>query len=955
MPHPKNLTSPSVDYVESTRQTSEQWQKVCALSSRLLDIPRADWDALLHQECGDNPALRARVLEICANYSEDDELLGVPVSSPLLWDDSLNGQRLGPWEVLRLLGEGGMGRVYLAQRADGVFTQYAALKINREHADPDAVRRFHSERRILAMLEHPAIARAIDGGATESGALYLVMEYVENGCHIDEFNPSAPVRDKIRLFLRVVDAVEAAHRLQIAHRDLKPSNILVTPAGQPKVLDFGIAKLIQPEAPAADQTDAANSALTPTYASPEQLLREPATLLSDIYSLGAVLYKMLAARPPHELTGLNLIQTVRKVTESEPAPPSTFVPGIGADLDAIIGKALARDPARRYASASDLAADLRCYLDGFPVAARKGAHWYRVSRFVRRHRGASLAAALCLTLLAVGGLKTARDWQLARQRHEQLRKTAPAVIAGYKSQLNRFTGNTALLNQIAADGKKYLDSIYPDAAQDSALRHDLAAAYAAVSTFQAARLEAHDSYKKAVSLRREILLDSGTDADRLQLAVSLRRLGWSAISMGQVAEANRALYEALPLLDTLRNPPIYQSAQYERITLYFELSRLGASSGDGAKAIEFAKKALEVHEKLPANPLARTSVVFTRLQLADTIETFASSDPQLNQLALTQTRLAVRAVREAPPCPDLSCREVKAAVLTRAPLILLHRHLIDEALALRDGVDLAEAILAEDPGNGSALTSLRSGLRSLGWLLDHTGRLQECLPVLRRYLEVSVVSGRDPGAVENLLSEALACSGLGRLLMRMNRLQEALGYFERQVEIVSHPRTENVYWFMRQTEAYQDLGRLRLRMGQPEAARAEFANGSAAAATFLAKTGSARAKAIQAELHFFHGDSLLPVDKPTGCALIRRSLDQYDELAKAAGTQSPEWKPTYDEAVIIFRKGCPAAKSASAPRSPVRIQATTALPHVRPVGLPSSPASPASPAAPPPSPRSASS
>ena len=888
--------------MESSEYLSEQWMRVCALSSQLLDLPRADWDAVLARECAQDQDLRSRILEICGNYSETDELFGVPIASPLLWEDSLIGQRIGLWEVLRLLGEGGMGRVYLAKRDDGVFTQYAALKLNREHCDPAAERRFHAERRILAMLDHPAIARAIDGGATDNGTLYLVMEYVEGGCPIDEFQPGNSIREKIRLFLQVVDAVGSAHRHRVAHRDLKPSNILVTPDGRPKVLDFGIAKLIRQEQQAPDQTDAAHVAMTPAYGSPEQLLRESSTLSSDIYSLGAVLYKILTGRPPHDLTDLNLLQAVRKVTETDPAPPSSLASGVGTDLDAIVLTALDRNPDRRYASATDFAADLKRYLDGLPVAARRGALWYRASRFVRRHRGASLAAALCLSLLAIAGLKSARDWQLARQRHEQLRKTAPSVIAEYKSQLTRFTGNTALRNQIASDGKKYLDGIYHVAAKDPALRRDLAAAYATVSSSQTARLEAHDSYQKAVSLRREILSDNGTDADLLQLAVSLRRLGWSAINMGQVTEAHLALNEALPLLDALRNPPTYQSAQYERITLYFELSRLGASSGDGPQAIEFAQKAVQVHEKLPAAPLNRNGIAFTRLQLADTIDTFASSDPQLSQLALTQTRLAVRAVREAPPCADLQCREVKAAVLTRAPIILLHRHLIAEALALRDGVDLAEAILAEDPGNSSALSSLRIGLRYLGWILDNTGRLEECLRVLRRHLEVSVVSGRDPGPAENRLAEAMACGGLGRLLMRMNRLQEAQGYFDRQVEIVSHPPTENVYWFMRQTEAFQDLGRLRLRMGQSEAARAEFAKGSAAAATFLAKTGSARAKAIQAELHYFHGDSLLAVDKPAGCALLRLSVDQYKELAKVAGGPSPEWKSTYDDAVIVHRR-----------------------------------------------------
>ncbi len=893
--------------LESTQHASQQWKRVCSLSSRLLDLPRADWDAVLTQECGQDTDLRSRVLEICGNYSEADELFGVQVAPPLLWGDALIGQRIGPWEVLRLLGEGGMGRVYLVHRADGVFTQYAALKLNREQADPSAVRRFHSERRILAMLEHPSIARAIDGGVTPDGALYLVMEYVEDGVPIDEFKPDSPVRDKIRLFLQVVEAIEAAHRHQVVHRDLKPSNILVTPEGRPKVLDFGIAKRIQPEALLSDQTDTAHAALTPAYGSPEQLLSEPSTLLTDIYSLGAVLYKILTGRPPHDLTGLNILQAVRRVTETDAAPPGSLAAGVGTDLGAIVLKALDRNPTRRYASATDLAADLRRYLDGFPVKARQGAVWYRASRFLQRHRGGALAAALTLVLFGLAAGKAIQKWQAERQRTDQLRKGAPAVIAEYKSQLTRLTGNTALLNQIATDEKKYLDGLYTAAIKDRELRRQWAAAYGSVATHQTARLDAHDSLHKATLLWREILRDNGTNADRLHLATSLRRFGWNGITMGHLKEARIALTDALPLLDSLLGTATEQASQRERIMLLFELSRLAAAEGNGTGAIEFAQKAVAVHEKMPTSPLGRGGIVFTRLQLADTIDTFASGDPQLSKIALAQTRLAVREVRDAPACGDLPCREVKATVLTRAPVILIHQGLIAEALALRDGVDLAEAILAEDPGNSSAISSLRFGLRYLGWLLEETGKLEECLRVRRRHLEVSVVSGRDPGPAEGRLAEAIACNGLGRLLMRMNRLQEAQGYFDRQVEIVAHPPTDNVYWYVRQTEVYQDLGKLQLRMGNPEKAREEFAKGSAAAATFLAKTGSARAKAIQAELHYFHGDSLLTADKTAGCALLRRSVDQYEELAKAAGGPSPEWKPTYDDAVKVLRKCSPPA------------------------------------------------
>jgi hypothetical protein len=190
-------------------QEGGQWKQVCELASHLLDSPAAERDALLAQKCGEDAELRARVLEVCRNYSETDDFFGAPLISPLVAapEDSLAGQRIGPWKILRLLGEGGMGRVCLVERADGVFTQLAALKVIRENSGPAAIRRFHTERRILAMLEHPSIARAIDGGTTASGAPFLVMEYVQGGQPIDEFCKHSPVKDRVRLFLHVVEAV----------------------------------------------------------------------------------------------------------------------------------------------------------------------------------------------------------------------------------------------------------------------------------------------------------------------------------------------------------------------------------------------------------------------------------------------------------------------------------------------------------------------------------------------------------------------------------------------------------------------------------------------------------------------------------------------------------------------------------------------------------------------------
>jgi eukaryotic-like serine/threonine-protein kinase len=874
--------------MRAPRYTPRQWKRICELTSLLLDTPSSEWSTILERECGDDCGLRTNVIEVCQNYSETSELFGVEPQSPLLLEDSLVGRRIGSWQILRLLGEGGMGRVYLVERADGVFAQYAALKLNREYSGAESVRRFHAERRILAMLEHPSIARAIDGGATPGGAPYLVMEYVDGGRPIDEFLQCRPLREKIRLFLQVVEAVEAAHRQQIAHRDLKPSNILVTPDGRPKILDFGIAKLFESgSSSGAEHTVGASAALTPAYASPEQLLQEPSSQLSDIYSLGAVLYKILTGRPPHELTEHNILQAARLVAESDPDAPSAHARDVDADVDAIVLKALDRNPARRYASATEFGADLGRFLEGSAVQARDGAFWYRVHRRIRRHRGVAVAAGVGLLLTMAAGGWALRARQVERQRLEHVRQTAQGVIADYRSQLTKLTGSTVLRNKIATAEKQYLDSIYPDAIKDPQMWREVASAYGLVSGHQSESKAAQDSMHKSLSLWRQIRDHRGemTQADRVAMAGAARRLGWSQIQMGQLNEAGASLDEGVQILDYL---PAHsrqdQAVRSERVRLYYQMSRLGVWEGNGPKAISYARKAVAEHEKLPFDPTDRSGLPMTRLQFADAADTHGRGDKQLLAEALEQTRLAVQSVRQASAgCQERSCREVKAAVLTRASIIFMHQELFDEALSLRDGVDLAESLLAEDPGNTGAVASLRFGLYHMGWTLSHLGRLEESLRMRRRLLEVSVVFASNPGSDEARVNEAVACTEVGRNLVNLKRLHEAQGFFERSAEILANPpATKSVQWYLRQTDVYQDLGQLHETLGRHAAARTEFAKQSKAAEIYLSKTGSALAKEVEAVAHSLYGKSMLAVDKPAGCLLLRKSLDRFAELKKAA-------------------------------------------------------------------------
>lgn len=337
------------------------------------------------------------------------------------------GDRLGSYELLRPLAAGGMGVVYLGRRADDVYRQDVAIKLIRSvhlHGDPKAraalIARFETERAILAQLIHPNIARILDGGSTASGVPYLVMEHVD-GLPLADYcrQQRLDVRARLQLMCKVCDGVQEAHRHLIVHRDIKPDNILVTAAGEPRLIDFGIARELTRDTDPVASGVTLYSAMTPAYASPEQVRHQPLTTSSDVYSLGIVLYQLIAGRRPYELAGLSPADIERAVCHAEPLPlrrslrdaeldqadRQRRIAQVGNDLERIVAKALHKEPARRYGSAEALADDLRRYLEGRPVLAHPDSRWYRSMKFVRRHRlGVSLAASALFAVLAAAGV-----------------------------------------------------------------------------------------------------------------------------------------------------------------------------------------------------------------------------------------------------------------------------------------------------------------------------------------------------------------------------------------------------------------------------------------------------------------------------------------------------------------------------------------------------------------------
>jgi non-specific serine/threonine protein kinase/serine/threonine-protein kinase len=478
--------------------TSPRWEELQRVFDEAVERTAELRPAFVAQACGDDLELRRNVEALLRAHEAAGRFLETPVGDETPTEGTdLVGRRVGPYTIAAEIGRGGMGTVYRARRDDDVYFKEVALKLLSGGARSALfVERFRRERRILARLEHPSIARLIDGGTTEDGYPYFAMEYVE-GLPLDLHcaRGGLDLRSRLDLFRAVCGAVAYAHRNLVVHRDLKPTNILVTSDGTPKLLDFGIAKLLAPDEPGAPELTRTGMALmTPEYASPEQVAGGPVTTATDVYALGVLLYQLLAERRPYELGTRSPEEIARVVCHEEPPAPSAAV-GAGADadrlrhalagdLDTIVLKALRKEPERRYRSVDELSEDVRRHLDGRPVLARKDTLFYRTGKFVRRHRGAVAAAAL-VVLSLVGGLaatlRQARiaEWNRAQATHRSrdAQRLAHSLVFELHDSIADLPGATRARELLLRRASEMLDTLGADAPGDPALEEDLAAAY----------------------------------------------------------------------------------------------------------------------------------------------------------------------------------------------------------------------------------------------------------------------------------------------------------------------------------------------------------------------------------------------------------------------------------------------------------------------------------------------
>jgi non-specific serine/threonine protein kinase/serine/threonine-protein kinase len=508
-----------------------QWKTVEDILAAALELPADQQAAYVAQSCTDSPEIKKEVEELLAAYQRAEKCLEPRAGKfqlPEAWDDSFLGTRIGTYKLVERIGDGGMGTVYRAERDDGQFQQVVAIKLVRAGLhDHELLRRLRGERQILALLEHPYIARLLDGGVSSSGRPYIVMEHIE-GSRITDYCESnhLNIPQRLALFRQICSAVHYAHQRLVVHRDIKPSNILVAKDGTPKLLDFGIAKILDSSAAGVEgHTLTGLNPMTPEYASPEQIQGQALTTATDIYSLGVLLYELLAYQKPYKTAGKTPQEVARLVCESEPQKPSTLVAAatkalnaagklesISSDLDHIVLKAMRKEPGQRYASAEELSADIGNYLTGLPVRAREGSFRYLAGKFVARHK-AAVALSIALLAALIAGLVLV-SWEVhvarverarAQRRFNDVRKLANSLIFEMHDGIRDLPGSTPVRKLVVSRAAEYLDSLAKDAEEDDNLQMELAEAYLRLGEVQflygAASLGdsqgAHASYMKA--------------------------------------------------------------------------------------------------------------------------------------------------------------------------------------------------------------------------------------------------------------------------------------------------------------------------------------------------------------------------------------------------------------------------------------------------------------------------
>ena len=724
---------------------SSDWQRSKEVFQAALACAPELRGAFLDEACGGDGEMRREVHRLLAAHDAAGGFLSTSIGLDSDGAEEAGAleagpERIGPYQILDTIAHGGMGTVYRAVRDDDAFRKTVALKLVRAGRQSDYFqRRFRQERQILARFQHPNVATVLDGGTTADGQPYLVMEYVE-GQPITDFCAARGLgtKERLVLFRTVCGAVQYAHQNLVVHRDIKPANVLVDGQGAPKLLDFGIAKLLASGVePETAPTATVLPMLTPEYASPEQVKGQPVTTASDVYSLGVLLYELLAGRRPYEVQTDSLEAIVQAVCHTEPRAPSeavtersrttrpagTLPPAseLRGDLDTIVLKALRKEPERRYRTAHELSEDLRRHLEGLPVTARADTIGYRAGKFVRRHRTAVAAAFLVSASLVVGIVATTRQARVAQRRFDEARRLIHTVIFDIQPKMGAVAGTTPLRKELIESTLQYLEALARDAGDNPALLRELSASYVQLARVQGLAGEAN---------------------------------------VGDVQAARRTLGEAQKLVERLLTlDPDGPESLHEAVSLerYVALSFLyeaayGPAQQHARRAVELAERSVAIRTDFQA-----------REDLADAHRALANCSDSAEAFGRSR-EIYESLLREKPDEP----RILRSLSQVHKYVAGLHYRKGED----RSGLDLIvkahaidEKLLAANPENPVAQMDLSFSLNQLSWGYSRLGDLNGALAAIQESLAMQErILARNPGEarVQDRVGYALRAMALLR-------------------------------------------------------------------------------------------------------------------------------------------------------------------------------------------------
>jgi non-specific serine/threonine protein kinase/serine/threonine-protein kinase len=744
--------------------TPDLWRRVKEVAAAAWDHEESTRQAYVDRACADDPGLRREVLSLLTSAAAATPYFETPAGGAPATVFSA-GSRIGPYRLIRELATGGMGSVYLAERDDGQFQQRVAIKVVRGgFANSFLLQRFREERGILASLEHPNVARLLDGGATETGLPFVAMEFIE-GQPIDVFcrTRRLSMPERLAVFRQVCAAVQYAHQHLVIHRDIKSANILVTDDGTPKLLDFGIAKLLDPDTGLEFSTHTTVRVMTPESASPEQLAGKPLTVAADVYALGVLLYRLLTDQSPYRGALEQDTELVRAVCEQVPAPPSELPAVTGAriprDVDTIVMKALRKEPERRYGSAGQLSEDIQRFLEGRPVEASPDSFRYRTGKFLSRHRVAVPAVAAIVVAIVLGIAATLWQARLAQRERARadaerasavrqfnaVRGLARSVLGELHDAVESLPGSTPAQEILLRRGTEYLDALYTEAQNDVSLRREIAQGYIRLASVQGKsglpnlgdRQSARRNLTKAITLLESVAGPTRGDLrDRLELAQS-----YAGIANG---EADETVHDALlaksrAVLDGLsvdeRKTDIALSVRQSVWTIVAQ-QHIHARDYAGAKAAysQVRDAAEEVVRLRPASLNADRNLSLAYKQLGAVLE-MLNARPEAMQLYEKALELDRRRVA-AEPARSLWRLDLSFAYGAIGAALMATGDLPGALARYEEAVRLRRNVVAEDPAEDFAKVSLARGYDRLAIIRGRMGEVAASFDYTRQRISV---------------------------------------------------------------------------------------------------------------------------------------------------------------------------------------------------------------------------